>query len=138
MIIVPRHFDPARATTAQETDAAALVARSTDVPAMKHAFNTPPRDLREVDATYVAKRSLLGMYDPVAVEHRQVALPDATGREVYVSLVLHHYWDGSGLAYAVDRNVGKVRWFAFGCPHPAHSIHHCPGCGHRATIDSSD
>ena len=136
MISVPRHFDPKKAQTAQEVAAAALVARNTDLSPTRHAFNTPPRDLREVDDAYVATCSLFGQYEPVAVEYRQVLLPDATGREVFTSMHLYHFWDGTGVACA--RDWGKrLRWFAFGCPHPEHTIHRCPGCGHRATIDSS-
>ena len=138
MISIPHRFDPERAKTAQEVDAAALVARNTDLSATRHAFNTAPRDLREVDEVYLATRSLLGQYDPVAVEFRQVSLPDATGREVFTSMHLYHFWDGTGVAYARDYWGKRMRWFAFGCPHPEHTIHRCPGCGHRATIDSSD
>lgn len=138
MISVPHRFDPTRAATAQEVAAAALVARSADPSSTKHAFNTPPRHLREVDDAYIATRSLFGQYEPQAVEFRQVPLPDATGREVFTSLHLYHYWDGTGVAYAPDYWGKRVRWFAFGCADPEHTIHRCPGCGHAATIDSSD
>jgi len=137
MISVPHRFDPTRAATAQEVAAAALVARSAD-PSSTHAFNTPPLHLREVDDAYVATRSLFGQYEPQAVEFRQVPLPDATGRVVFTSLHLYHYWDGTGVAYARDYWGKRMRWFAFGCPHPEHTIHCCPGCGHAANIDSSD
>jgi len=138
MISVPHRFDPTRAKTAQEVDAAALVARSVDPSSTKHPFNTAPLHLREVDDAYIATRSLFGQYEPVAVDYRQVLLPDATGREVFTSLHLYHYWDGTGVAYARDYWGKRMRWFAFGCPHPEHTIHRCPGCGHAAIIDSSD
>ena len=131
-------FDPARATSAAEVAAAALAARSIDPAATTHPYNSAPLGLREVDDAYIATRSLFGVYVPVAVEYRQVPLPDATGREVFTSIHLYHYWDGTGVAYARDYWGKRMRWFAFGCAHPEHTIHRCPGCGHAATIDSSD
>jgi hypothetical protein len=131
------HVDPSRATTAQEVAAAARVVAMQVPVDGRHPYNSPPPGFREVDEAYVA-RSMLGTYSPLAVEHRQVPLPDATGREVFTSLTLYHYWDGTGIGFACDYWAKRVRWFAFGCAHPEHTIHRCPGCGHAATIDSSD
>lgn len=93
-----------------------------------------------------------------AQQFRQVPLKGNDGKEVYHSVNLFFYADGTGVAMVTDYwTAPHVRWYAFGCVHEykelsadesrARGLYHagscwhvneCSKCGCVSSVDSSD
>ena len=53
---------------------------------------------------------------------RDPAKLDLSGRELYMCATLYSYADKTGIALASEHERGRVRFFAFGCPHEFHGL----------------
>lgn len=92
---------------------------------MKSEYNTFPPGWREISEKEFAKSAYFSEV-PAMRETRQMIESGTkdpaklflqNGQPVYMSAVLYHYGDKTGVAIFGDYWSGKVRYFKFGCNH---------------------